>query len=129
MCIRDRFNEGGDGGASGAGAHHRANGIHQKRLFDLGEVAILIQHIGLGAHGDQRAEGSKEVAGKQDEDPYQRAGDVCQHGLEVVAQHQIADFAHIRQGHQRSRQRRHAHRNADDGADNDADQNLSLIHI
>ena len=24
-----------------------------------------------------------------------------QHGLEVVAQHQVADFAHIRQGHQR----------------------------
>ena len=53
------FNEGGDGGASGARTHHRTNGIHQKRLFNLGEVAILIQHIGLGAHGNQRAEGSK----------------------------------------------------------------------
>jgi len=56
------------------GAQHRADGGadsigHQGRL-DAGQTAFLIQHIGLGGHADQGAEGVEQVNEQEGEDDH-----------------------------------------------------------
>ena len=88
----------------------------------MGEVSFLVKHIRLRSHGDQTAESGEEVAGEQNEDPDESAGNVCKKGFEIIAQEEVPELAHIRQRENRRRQRGNAHGNADDRADDNADE-------
>ena len=92
----------------------------------MGEVAVLIQHVGLSADGDEGAEGGEEVAGEEDEDPHQGAGDVLEDGGEVIAEEQVAHLAHIGQREEGGRHGGDPHGDADDGAGDDADEDGAL---
>ncbi len=75
------FNERGDRRAAGRRADDRADGIDEERLFNVGEVSFLVKHIRLRSHGDQSAEGGEEVAGEQNEDPDESAGNCLREGI------------------------------------------------
>ena len=55
------LDEGGDGGGAQDRTGGGADGVGHQSGLDAGQAAILVQHIGLGGHTDQGAQGVKEV--------------------------------------------------------------------
>jgi len=71
-----RFHKGGYRG----GAKHRtncgANGIRHKGGLDAGQTAFLVQHIGLGCHADQGAQGVEQVNEQEGKNDYNEVQDL-----------------------------------------------------
>ena len=55
------LDEGGDGGGAQHGAHGGADGISQQSGLDAGQLALLVDHVGLGGNADQGAQGVEQV--------------------------------------------------------------------
>ena len=55
------LDEGGGGGGAQYGTGAGGDGVGHQRTLDVGQLALLIQHVGLGSNTDQGAQGIKQV--------------------------------------------------------------------
>ena len=55
------LDEGGGGGSAQHSACAGGDGVGHQCALDVGQLAVLVQHVGLGCHADQGAQGVKQV--------------------------------------------------------------------
>ena len=96
------LDEGGDGRSAHHSADSGADGIRHERRLDARQAAFLVEHIGLGSHADEGAEGIKDIheqEGEDDDDEIDNA-DVAEIHVEALAEGQT-QLGEIRQRHRR----------------------------
>ena len=55
------LHEGGGGGSTQHSTGAGGDGVCHQSTLDAGQLAVLVQHVGLGCHADQGAQGVKQV--------------------------------------------------------------------
>ncbi len=88
-------------------AGDRGDRVDNQDLLRARRVALVVQHVALGADGDDRAHGVEEVTEKEGEDQQQQAEHGCGAGSRGETAEQVDPAQQAQVRHAEARQRRH----------------------
>ena len=89
------LDEGGGGGGAQHGTGAGGDGVGHQRALDIGQLALLIQHVGLGSNTDQGAQGIKQVNEEEGEHNGEEVQDA--HAGEIGLEHLTKGLAQSRE--------------------------------
>ena len=88
------LHEGGGGGGAQHSTGAGGDGVGQQSALDAGQLALLIQHVGLGSHADEGAQGVEQVHEEEGEHHGKEVQDA--HAGEIGLEHLAEGLAQCR---------------------------------